>query len=66
MSHFVDDSGEGRWTLQEAIDNAVPTPVLSLALQMRFRSRQSSSYTGKLLNAMRAGFGGHPIKPADD
>ena len=66
LSDFVDDSGEGRWTLQEAIDNAVPTPVLSLALQMRFRSRQSSSYTGKLLNAMRAGFGGHPIKPADD
>lgn len=66
LSDFVDDSGEGRWTIQEAIDTAVPTPVLSLALQMRFRSRQSPSYAGKLLNAMRAGFGGHPIKPADD
>jgi 6-phosphogluconate dehydrogenase len=66
LSDFVDDSGEGRWTIREAIDNAVPTPVLSLALQMRFRSRQSSSYAGKILNAMRAGFGGHSIKPDDD
>lgn len=62
LSDYVDDSGEGRWTIQESIENAVPTPVLSLALQMRFRSRQSPSYSGKLLNAMRAGFGGHAIK----
>ena len=65
LSDFVDDSGEGRWTIQESIDNAIPTPVLSLALQMRFRSRQDPSYAGKVLNAMRAGFGGHPIKPSD-
>jgi 6-phosphogluconate dehydrogenase len=65
LSDFVDDSGEGRWTVQDAIDNAVPTPVLALALQMRFRSRQDPSYAGKLLNAMRAGFGGHFIRQVD-
>jgi len=66
LSDYVDDSGEGRWTIQDAIENAVPTPVLSLALQMRFRSRQDPSYAGKVLNAMRAGFGGHAIKPVND
>ncbi len=64
FSDFVDDSGEGRWTVQDSIDLAVPTPVLTLALQMRFRSRQELSYAGKILNAMRAGFGGHTIRPA--
>ncbi len=64
LSDHVDDSGEGRWTVQDAIDNAIPTPVLALALQMRFRSRQDPSYAGKLLNAMRAGFGGHHIRQA--
>ena len=63
LSDFVDDSGEGRWVVQDSIDSAVPAPVLTLALQMRFRSRQDPSYAGKVLNAMRAGFGGHPIKP---
>jgi len=63
LSDYVDDSGEGRWTIQDSIENAIPTPVLTLALQMRFRSRQDSSYAGKVLNAMRAGFGGHKIKP---
>jgi 6-phosphogluconate dehydrogenase len=62
LSDYVDDSGEGRWTVHDAIDNGVPTPVLALALQMRFRSRQDPSYAGKLLNAMRAGFGGHAIR----
>jgi len=65
LSDYVDDSGEGRWTVQDSIDLAVPTPVLTLALQMRFRSRQDDAFAGKVLNAMRAGFGGHPIKPAD-
>ncbi|HEX5637869.1 MAG TPA: decarboxylating 6-phosphogluconate dehydrogenase [Gammaproteobacteria bacterium] len=64
LSDYVDDSGEGRWTIEDSIENAVPTPVLSLALQMRFRSRQSPSYAGKLLNAMRAGFGGHSVRNA--
>lgn len=66
LSDYVDDSGEGRWTIEASIEQAIPAPVLSLALQMRFRSRQQNTYSGKVLNAMRAGFGGHAIKPADD
>ena len=66
LSDHVDDSGEGRWTVHDSIDQAVPTPVLTLALQMRFRSRQSPAFAGKVLNAMRAGFGGHSIKPASE
>lgn len=62
MSDYVDDSGEGRWTVHDSIELGVPTPVLTLALQMRFRSRQDPSFGGKVLNAMRAGFGGHSIK----
>ncbi|MFO7604511.1 MAG: decarboxylating 6-phosphogluconate dehydrogenase [Gammaproteobacteria bacterium] len=65
LSDYVDDSGEGRWTVHDSIDMAVPTPVLTLALQMRFRSRQDDSFAGKVLNAMRAGFGGHSIRPAE-
>ena len=64
LSDYVDDSGEGRWTVQDSIDLAVPTPVLTLALQMRFRSRQDDAFAGKVLNAMRAGFGGHSIREA--
>jgi 6-phosphogluconate dehydrogenase len=66
LSDYVEDSGEGRWAVQDSIDQAVPTPVLTLALQMRFRSRQSPAFAGKVLNAMRAGFGGHSIKPAGE
>lgn len=65
LSDYVDDSGEGRWTVQDSIDLAVPTPVLTLALQMRFRSRQESAFAGKVLNAMRAGFGGHSVRPSE-
>jgi 6-phosphogluconate dehydrogenase len=65
LSDYVDDSGEGRWTVQDSIDLGVPTPVLTLALQMRFRSRQDPSFAGKVLNAMRAGFGGHSIRSAE-
>ncbi|MDQ6951584.1 MAG: decarboxylating 6-phosphogluconate dehydrogenase [Mariprofundales bacterium] len=65
LSDWMDDSGEGRWTVKESIDLAVPTPVLTLALQMRFRSRQKDIFAGKVVNAMRAGFGGHAIKPAE-
>ncbi|ATX81296.1 6-phosphogluconate dehydrogenase (decarboxylating) [Mariprofundus ferrinatatus] len=64
LSDYMDDSGEGRWTVNESVDLGVPTPVLTLALQMRFRSRQQDAYSGKIVNAMRAGFGGHAIKPA--
>ena len=65
LSDYVDDSGEGRWTVHDSIDLGVPTPVLTLALQMRFRSRQDPSFAGKVLNAMRAGFGGHSIRSVD-
>jgi 6-phosphogluconate dehydrogenase len=56
---YVEDSGEGRWTLQEALDLAVPVPVISDALQMRFRSRQSQPFGARLLAALRNQFGGH-------
>jgi len=64
LSDWMDDSGEGRWTVNESIDLGIPAPVLTLALQMRFRSRQKDAYAGKIVNAQRAGFGGHTIKPA--
>ncbi|MCH8940505.1 MAG: decarboxylating 6-phosphogluconate dehydrogenase, partial [Chloroflexi bacterium] len=65
LAPYVDDSGEGRWTVQESIDLAIPTPVMTLALQMRFRSRQDDSFSAKLLAAMRNQFGGHAVKKAE-
>jgi 6-phosphogluconate dehydrogenase len=59
---WVADSGEGRWTVFEAIDEDVPAPVITLALLMRFVSRQDESYAAKLLAAMRSQFGGHAVK----
>ncbi len=59
---WVADSGEGRWTVAEAIDLDVPAPVITLSLQQRFISRQEESYAAKLLAAMRNQFGGHAIK----
>jgi 6-phosphogluconate dehydrogenase len=56
---FVEDSGEGRWTIQAAIDEAVPVDVLSAALFVRFRSRQQHTFAEKMLSAMRQKFGGH-------
>jgi 6-phosphogluconate dehydrogenase len=56
---FVQDSGEGRWTIQAAIDEAVPCDVLSAALYTRFRSRQEHTFAEKMLSAMRQQFGGH-------
>jgi 6-phosphogluconate dehydrogenase len=56
---FVQDSGEGRWTIQAAIDEAVPVDVLSAALFTRFRSRQEHTFAEKMLSAMRQKFGGH-------
>jgi 6-phosphogluconate dehydrogenase len=60
----VSDSGEGRWTITAAIDEAVPVPVLSAALYQRFTSRGEADYQDKLLSAMRYGFGGHLEKVA--
>jgi 6-phosphogluconate dehydrogenase len=65
FSGRVSDSGEGRWTIKAAIDEAVPVPVLSAALYQRFTSRGEADYQDKLLSAMRYGFGGHLEKPDD-
>jgi 6-phosphogluconate dehydrogenase len=59
---WVADSGEGRWTVQEAIDLDVPAPVITLSLQTRFRSRQSDSFGAKVIAALRNEFGGHAVK----
>ncbi len=64
MLNRVSDSGEGRWTIMAAIDESVPTPVLSAALYGRFSSRDNDEFANKVLSAMRAGFGGHVEKPA--
>ena len=61
LTGAVADSGEGRWTVQEAIDLDVPAPAITLALQMRFRSRQDDTYAGKLIAALRNEFGGHAV-----
>jgi 6-phosphogluconate dehydrogenase len=61
LQAFVDDSGEGRWTVQESIELAVPTPAISAALQMRFRSRQEQPFGARLLAALRNQFGGHAV-----
>ncbi|MFT4098494.1 MAG: decarboxylating 6-phosphogluconate dehydrogenase [Rhodoblastus sp.] len=55
----VEDSGEGRWTVQEAVEQATPAPVLTSALYARFRSRQDATFADRILSAMRKGFGGH-------
>jgi 6-phosphogluconate dehydrogenase len=64
-SGYIEDSGEGRWTLMAAIEESVPAEVLSAALYTRFRSRQSHTFAEKVISAMRKGFGGHvePVKP---
>jgi 6-phosphogluconate dehydrogenase len=59
---WVEDSGEGRWTLEESIEHAVPAPTLAMSLFMRFRSRQEDSFSGKVLAALRNEFGGHAVK----
>ena len=60
---YVEDSGEGRWTVEEAIEHGVPAPVLGLSLFTRFRSRQDDSFAGKMVAALRNEFGGHAVKP---
>jgi 6-phosphogluconate dehydrogenase len=59
---YVDDSGEGRWTVLEAVDRGVPAPVLALSLFRRFRSRQDDSFSDRVLAALRNEFGGHAVK----
>jgi 6-phosphogluconate dehydrogenase len=62
IADYVEDSGEGRWTVEEAVDNAVPLPVITAALYARFASRQDESFAAKINAALRAQFGGHPVK----
>lgn len=64
LEGYVDDSGEGRWTIQEAIDLNVPAPVITLSLLMRLRSRQPDSFGAKVIAALRNEFGGHAVKHA--
>ncbi|MGI8507842.1 MAG: 6-phosphogluconate dehydrogenase, partial [Gemmatimonadaceae bacterium] len=59
---YVEDSGEGRWTVQEAIDLNVPAPAITLSLIMRLRSRQEDSFGAKVIAALRNEFGGHAVK----
>lgn len=65
IAAYVSDSGEGRWTVFEAIDLNVSAPVITLSLQERIRSRDENSYTDKLLSVMRNQFGGHAIKKSE-
>ncbi|MFN7917952.1 MAG: decarboxylating 6-phosphogluconate dehydrogenase [Vicinamibacterales bacterium] len=65
LSGYVEDSGEGRWTLQEAIEQAVPMPALTASLFTRFRSREDNPFAERLLAALRQQFGGHAVKKAE-
>src|SRR5262249_24747094 len=64
LKGWVADSGEGRWTVQEAIDIDVPAPVITLSLLMRLRSRQEDSFSAKVIAALRNEFGGHAVEHA--
>ncbi len=66
FSPAVQDSGEGRWAVREAVDLNVPAPVITMALLQRIGSRVDSSYANRLLSAMRGAFGGHDVAHADD
>jgi 6-phosphogluconate dehydrogenase len=61
---YVEDTGEGRWTVESAIECAVPIPVIALALFERFRSRQQDTFANRLLAMLRNQFGGHAVRPA--
>jgi 6-phosphogluconate dehydrogenase len=64
LKGYIDDSGEGRWTVQAAIDEDVPAPVITLSLIMRLRSRQTDTFGGKVIAALRNEFGGHAVTKA--
>jgi 6-phosphogluconate dehydrogenase len=64
LEAYVPDSGEGRWTVAEAIDLDVAAPIITLSLERRIRSRQAAPFSDKLLSAMRNAFGGHAVKKA--
>lgn len=62
IASYVEDSGEGRWAVMEGLEQSVPLPIITLALQARFRSREESPFAEKLLAALRQQFGGHAVK----
>ncbi len=63
---YIDDSGEGRWTVQQAIETGVPAPVITLSLFQRFRSRQEESFSDKVIASLRREFGGHPVISSEE
>lgn len=65
IAPFVADSGEGRWTAIEAIEQGIPSPVMTTALMARFESQGKATYSNKMLSMMRKGFGGHAVKSKD-
>ena len=66
LDSYVEDSVEGRWTVEESVELAVPIPVITLALQARFRSRQVQPFGGRLLAALRNQFGGHAVRKSGE
>ena len=62
MRGYVEDSGEGKWAVMEALDLGIPAPVMALSLQRRYQSRQLNSFGAKILESMRNQFGGHTIR----
>ena len=66
LTQFTADSGEGRWTIEDAMDKDVPTPVITAALYARFYTRENGEFTGKVLSALRNQFGGHSMKTRAD
>jgi 6-phosphogluconate dehydrogenase len=66
LDDYVDDSGEGRWTVETAIEYAIPTPTIAMSLFQRFASRQDASYAGKMISALRREFGGHAVRSIED
>jgi len=59
---YVEDTGEGRWTVEQSVELGVPAPVIALSLYLRFRSRQDDSFSARVLAALRQEFGGHAVK----
>jgi 6-phosphogluconate dehydrogenase len=66
LSPYTADSGEGRWTIEDAMDKDVPTPVITASLMARFYSRGNGEYTHKVLAALRQQFGGHAVQKRAD
>jgi 6-phosphogluconate dehydrogenase len=62
LKPYVEDSGEGRWTVEDAVEKAVPAPAITAALYARFRSRRDNSFADRLLAALRNAFGGHAVR----